>query len=63
MQDRTHAEQTPTVNQDGWVRVNDEKNQGMTAARHTQVNGQLSKRFGFKDTPEVGAMQAPKHVV
>ena len=26
------------------------------------VNGQLSKKIGFENTPEDGAMQAPKHV-
>jgi hypothetical protein len=32
---RTHAEQTQTVNHNGGVRANDEKNQGMTDAQHT----------------------------
>jgi hypothetical protein len=35
MQDRTHAEQTPSVNDNGAAGANDDKNQGMTAEQET----------------------------
>jgi hypothetical protein len=50
------------VNHDSGVGAN-EKNHGTTAAQHIVPNRRPTKQeIWFKDTPEDGAKQAPKHV-